>query len=96
MFQELLETIKEDFTRTIFHMSRVPVEEQAAQPEKDLQYSYDDGTTSKLPQQAPSQQTTTGGADEKQEVAQRVSEKVGRNDPCPCGSGKKYKKCCGV
>ena len=25
----------------------------------------------------------------------RVSHKVGRNDPCPCGSGKKYKKCCG-
>jgi SWIM/SEC-C metal-binding protein len=24
------------------------------------------------------------------------SEKVGRNDPCPCGSGKKYKKCCGA
>ncbi|MDD4844903.1 MAG: SEC-C metal-binding domain-containing protein [Anaerotignum sp.] len=23
-------------------------------------------------------------------------EKIGRNDPCPCGSGKKYKKCCGV
>ena len=23
-----------------------------------------------------------------------MSEKVGRNDPCPCGSGKKYKKCC--
>ncbi|MGO9775327.1 MAG: preprotein translocase subunit SecA [Terracidiphilus sp.] len=26
----------------------------------------------------------------------RVGEKVGRNDPCPCGSGKKYKKCCGA
>jgi preprotein translocase subunit SecA len=26
----------------------------------------------------------------------RVGEKVGRNDPCPCGSGKKYKKCCGT
>lgn len=26
----------------------------------------------------------------------RASPKVGRNDPCPCGSGKKYKKCCGV
>lgn len=26
---------------------------------------------------------------------QRTVEKVGRNDPCPCGSGKKYKKCCG-
>ena len=25
-----------------------------------------------------------------------VSSKIGRNDPCPCGSGKKYKKCCGV
>ncbi len=25
-----------------------------------------------------------------------VSNKVGRNDPCPCGSGKKYKKCCGA
>jgi preprotein translocase subunit SecA len=22
--------------------------------------------------------------------------KIGRNDPCPCGSGKKYKKCCGI
>jgi len=26
----------------------------------------------------------------------REGEKVGRNDPCPCGSGKKYKKCCGL
>jgi preprotein translocase subunit SecA len=25
----------------------------------------------------------------------REGKKVGRNDPCPCGSGKKYKKCCG-
>lgn len=27
---------------------------------------------------------------------QIVSTKINRNDPCPCGSGKKYKKCCGV
>jgi len=26
----------------------------------------------------------------------KVAPKVGRNDPCPCGSGKKYKKCCGI
>jgi len=26
---------------------------------------------------------------------QRNLKKVGRNDPCPCGSGKKFKKCCG-
>jgi SWIM/SEC-C metal-binding protein len=25
----------------------------------------------------------------------RVEKKIGRNDPCPCGSGKKHKKCCG-
>jgi uncharacterized protein YecA (UPF0149 family) len=29
-------------------------------------------------------------------LTQRTSTKVGRNDPCPCGSGKKYKKCCGA
>ena len=27
---------------------------------------------------------------------QRTAPKIGRNDPCPCGSGKKYKKCCGA
>ena len=26
----------------------------------------------------------------------KKGQKVGRNDPCPCGSGKKYKKCCGM
>ncbi len=29
-------------------------------------------------------------------TVQREGPKVGRNDPCPCGSGKKYKKCCGA
>jgi SEC-C motif-containing protein len=29
-------------------------------------------------------------------TVRREAPKVGRNDPCPCGSGKKYKKCCGV
>ncbi|MDY6821195.1 MAG: preprotein translocase subunit SecA [Deferribacterota bacterium] len=33
--------------------------------------------------------------EEKKEPVRRRAEKVGRNDPCPCGSGKKYKKCCG-
>ena len=32
---------------------------------------------------------------ENQKAAKKPVEKVGRNDPCPCGSGKKYKKCCG-
>ncbi len=34
-------------------------------------------------------------APSKPQPVQRSGEKVGRNDPCPCGSGKKYKKCCG-
>jgi preprotein translocase subunit SecA len=39
-----------------------------------------------------------GGSAAEQTVQQivRGSEKVGRNDPCPCGSGKKYKKCHGA
>jgi SEC-C motif-containing protein len=32
----------------------------------------------------------------KNEPVHRDAPKVGRNDPCPCGSGKKYKKCCGA
>ena len=36
------------------------------------------------------------GAPEKQKpIVKKLSDKVGRNDPCPCGSGKKYKQCCG-
>jgi preprotein translocase subunit SecA len=35
---------------------------------------------------------TSGAAPE---TVKREGKKVGRNDPCPCGSGKKYKKCCG-
>jgi preprotein translocase subunit SecA len=38
-----------------------------------------------------------GGGEQSQDVAQRrTGDKVGRNDPCPCGSGKKYKKCHGA
>ena len=33
--------------------------------------------------------------EQKESTTIRKEEKVGRNDPCPCGSGKKYKKCCG-
>jgi hypothetical protein len=41
--------------------------------------------------QAPEEATATPPS----EPAVRVEPKVGRNEPCPCGSGKKYKKCCG-
>lgn len=37
-----------------------------------------------------------GGETVKVDTVRREEPKVGRNDPCPCGSGKKYKKCCGA
>jgi len=44
------------------------------------------------------EQARMAGAGDRQPVQQvvRSGEKIGRNDPCPCGSGKKYKKCCGA
>ncbi len=52
------------------------------------------------PLQDPSQlRGSGGGSDEGQKARQpivRDQPKVGRNDPCPCGSGKKYKRCCGI
>ena len=33
--------------------------------------------------------------EQKESTTIRVGKKIGRNDPCPCGSGKKYKQCCG-
>ncbi|MBR6557347.1 MAG: SEC-C domain-containing protein [Clostridia bacterium] len=39
----------------------------------------------------------TNGEPEKKAPAQPIrKQKIGVNDPCPCGSGKKYKKCCGA
>ena len=38
-----------------------------------------------------------GGSSDTVDKKQAISaKKAGRNDPCPCGSGKKYKKCCGA
>jgi len=42
------------------------------------------------------QQARMAGAGDTLVQQRRVGDKVGRNDPCPCGSGKKYKKCCGA
>jgi preprotein translocase subunit SecA len=44
------------------------------------------GQASKQPQQTPQKQYSETPS---------MLKKIGRNDPCPCGSGKKYKKCCG-
>ena len=46
-----------------------------------------------LAQEMAAQQAAAAGR--RVETIVRDRPKVGRNDPCPCGSGKKYKKCCG-
>ena len=58
---------------------------------------------SDAPAAAPAAQTEDGASEPESVMPrpdpgvpyQRVDEKVGPNDPCPCGSGKKFKKCCG-
>ena len=52
--------------------------------------------TEEVKREKVAKETTTAGSQEKTVKQQPVrnSGKVGPNDPCPCGSGKKYKKCC--
>ncbi len=51
----------------------------------------------KKPSPMENQQTheSRGGEKKEKETVKNTGEKIGRNDPCTCGSGKKYKKCCG-
>ena len=46
-------------------------------------------------EQVPKPPTASSDGSEKAQPVRAQSKKIGRNDPCPCGSGKKYKKCCG-
>ncbi len=48
------------------------------------------------PQRVRVLQPVAENAGAKTTVRKTAAEKIGRNDPCPCGSGKKYKKCCGA
>ena len=60
--------------------------------------SYDTSRFNLAGQSAAARKGTPDGeepAKRRQEPIRRVGPEVGPNDPCPCGSGKKYKKCCG-
>ena len=91
MWSQLLERIRELVTRQVLH-ARLTT--QAAED-------------AMAREQAPTQVQTSGPADPDADqseghshattaTATRVTAKVGRNDPCPCGSGKKYKRCHGI
>lgn len=78
MFEEMVENIKVETVRYLFHVQaeRAP-ERQRVVKETEINYSGPDA------------------GDTKKEPVRRKEKKIGRNDLCPCGSGKKYKDCCG-
>ncbi len=65
------------------------LEEQASSHLENAQYQHPDAEGDEDTAQPEDQAAAAAN------VPRRVSEKVGRNDPCPCGSGKKYKQCHG-
>jgi preprotein translocase subunit SecA len=82
MFMELIQRIKEETVEKLFQVQMARPAEVArfeAKKEKPLVLSRGGGEAAE--KQAP--------------PVKRETRKVGRNEPCPCGSGKKYKKCCG-
>ncbi len=89
-FQTLLDTIQHDVAHTIYHVS---IKRQEAPPPTPRP------ATQPAPVTTPAAaQTAAGVASSSGKVSKRLKaggKKVGRNDPCPCGSGKKYKHCCG-
>lgn len=111
MFQEMMESIQEDFVRYLYHLEIIR-EEQPQEAGAGRQLAYSGGGDGSLAQNfavvgeaAARSGGVRDGSAEAYEAAQQATRtvvaprsvtKVGRNDPCPCGSGKKYKKCCGV
>jgi preprotein translocase, secA subunit len=80
MFDEMNKLIREDTVSYLFNIQiEVPVERKAVVDVDNLESPDMDGVDRK-----PSKSTP-----------EHVEEKIGRNDLCPCGSGKKYKNCCG-
>ena len=100
LFQELMESIKRDAIRVLSHVQvrrEDPAEEEARlrheaeELAKRMQFQHADASSvlaADEPQELPEGEVVN--------LPQRNSEpKIGRNEPCPCGSGKKYKHCHG-
>lgn len=82
-----MESFNEEFVRSTWVDARHEKSEVAAAA---VSGSAGDGTS----HQEVAQQSARGDADAKPEPIRHHGPRVGRNDPCPCGSGKKYKSCC--
>ncbi|MGB9721609.1 MAG: preprotein translocase subunit SecA [bacterium] len=81
MFDELLRDIARDVSGIVFRATPRPVQRRPL-----VTQEYKPGIDGRGAEQSKSPVSTT---------TVPKSAKIGRNDPCPCGSGKKYKKCCG-
>ena len=83
MFEEMVGRIQEDVVQKLF---TIEMAREAAVEEMQLQ---------RRPQRMVLSHGGDGEAQARATPAKREGGKVGRNDPCSCGSGKKYKRCCG-
>jgi len=84
LFDDLMDRIDKESVRFLFLMQPARPEEEARQIERRQR------------QQQQNLQFQAGPAQAEPPKPVRAGAKVGRNDPCPCGSGKKYKKCHGA
>jgi preprotein translocase subunit SecA len=106
MFEELRDGIARDVTSMIFRLEAVTEEEDrmGLQRSQTIHGAFDIFSSAGEAQPAPQPQqqqlvTNRGGGGDgpvKRAPVVRSTPAVGRNDPCPCGSGKKYKKCHGA
>ncbi|MGM0379421.1 MAG: preprotein translocase subunit SecA [Bacillota bacterium] len=88
MFDEMIENIQKDTIKYLYGASiETNVKREKVAVVSDAIKKDSDKTLS--------ESTNNGKESSKQKTFERDSKKVGRNDPCPCGSGKKYKHCCG-
>ena len=91
IFNEMSEKIKENVARVVLHQTKV-TEEQTNTANLAKATEMIKKIMAARNAQAQNQANTSG----KNQPVVNSSKKVGRNDLCPCGSGKKYKKCCGA
>ncbi len=98
LFEELLDNIKHETIKYLSHVQIAnreeveKIEEQRRRQESQRQYNH--SQVASLEEQSD-QNRPVGSSKKASKPMQRSAPKVGRNSPCPCGSGKKYKQCCG-
>ena len=97
MFSQMIESIKDEALEFIFKAQPVREEEILGVFAQIPQQFLHPETTKlrNLPEQRLPEVPVAPSAPEAPKPFRREGRKIGRNEPCPCGSGKKYKKCCG-